>query len=147
MMKSLSILGATGSIGKNTLDIVRRNPDRFSVIALTAQNNVEALAAYAKEFRAETAVIGNEIHYQRLKELLAGTPTQVLAGTTGLVEAAAQASDIVMAAIVGAAGLAPTFAAVERGATVALANKECLVCAGRVNDGCGKKIRCDIIAC
>lgn len=128
--KHISILGATGSVGQSTLDLVRRNRSNFRVVALTAHSRVEELAEAAREFSAELAVIGDPSGYSQLKDLLAGTGTEVACGEAALIEAAERPSDIVMASIVGAAGLRPTMAAVRRGAIVALANKECLVCAG-----------------
>lgn len=128
--KSLTILGATGSIGQSTLDLVRRNGNKFNVVGLSAYNRVEELASAAIEFNANLAVIGDPKHYIRLKELLAGTQIRAAAGEEALIELASMPSDITMAAIVGAAGLRPTMAAIRRGTTVALANKECLVCAG-----------------
>lgn len=130
MIKSISILGGTGSVGASTIDLVRRNPDRFSVKALTANTNVEMLASLAQEFSAEIAVIGDATKYAALREALEGTETEVLSGEEGLIAAAEIECDLVMAAIVGAAGLRPTLAAVRKGRTIALANKECLVCAG-----------------
>ncbi|WP_417448965.1 1-deoxy-D-xylulose-5-phosphate reductoisomerase [Kordiimonas sp.] len=128
--KRLTVLGATGSIGQSTLDIVRRNPNKFDVIALTAYSRVEELAALAIEFAAELAVIGDATLLPDLKAALSGTGIESHAGEAGLIEAAERETDVVMAAIVGAAGLRPTMAAVRQGVTVALANKECLVCAG-----------------
>ncbi|GHF28494.1 1-deoxy-D-xylulose 5-phosphate reductoisomerase [Kordiimonas sediminis] len=128
--KTISILGATGSVGLSTIDLIRRNPDIFQVRVLTAQNKVEELAALAIEFQIDLAVIGNEDHYGRLKELLSGTSVKAAAGQQALIDAASVEADLVMAAIVGAAGLRPTLEAVRQGNTVALANKECLVCAG-----------------
>lgn len=128
--KSLTVLGATGSVGQSTLDLVRGAPKDFHVVALTAHSRVQELAAAAIEFNAELAVIGQADKYEELKSALAGTEIKAAAGSEALFEAAQMPSDIVMAAIVGAAGLRPTLAAVRRGATVALANKECLVCAG-----------------
>ncbi len=133
--KRLTILGATGSIGCSTLDLVREarkagGPDRFPIEALTAQSRVDDLIAQAREFRPALAVIGDESHYAALKAGLEGTGIEAAAGVSALCEAAARPSDWLMAAIVGAAGLAPTLEAVKRGAEVALANKECLVCAG-----------------
>ena len=130
--RSLSILGATGSIGKNTLDLVSRTPDAFEIIALTAQNRVAELAESAKRVGARLAVIGNERQYGELKSLLSGTGIKVAAGPTAVIAAAAEPADCVMAAIVGAAGLEPTFEAVRQGRRLALANKECLVSAGAV---------------
>ncbi|TNE65900.1 MAG: 1-deoxy-D-xylulose-5-phosphate reductoisomerase [Alphaproteobacteria bacterium] len=128
--KTISILGATGSVGQSTLDLVRRNAGNFRVVALTAYSKVQELAADARAFGAELAVIGDVRLLPALKEALEGSGIEAAAGPSGLIEAAGRDADIVMAAIVGAAGLEPTLAAVRRGATVALANKECLVCAG-----------------
>jgi 1-deoxy-D-xylulose-5-phosphate reductoisomerase len=128
--RSVTILGSTGSIGTNTLDLVARHPDQFVVDALTANANVEALAEQAVRFKARLAVVADPTRYGALKEALAGTGIEAAAGAEALVEAAARPTDWVMAAIVGAAGLEPTLAAARRGADVALANKECLVCAG-----------------
>jgi 1-deoxy-D-xylulose-5-phosphate reductoisomerase len=131
-VRTLSILGATGSIGKSTLDLVARNPDTFEVVALTAQSNVAALAQAAKDTRARLAVIGDAARYGELKEMLAGTDIKIAAGETAIVAAAAEPADCIMAAIVGAAGLEPTFEAARQGTRLALANKECLVSAGQV---------------
>lgn len=128
--RRLTILGATGSIGKSTLDLVTRNRDRYQVVALTANGNAEALAAQARDLGAELAVVADPAAYGRLKEALAGSGIEAAAGPEAVCEAAGRPADWVMAAIVGAAGLEPTLAAVAQGATVALANKECLVCAG-----------------
>jgi 1-deoxy-D-xylulose-5-phosphate reductoisomerase len=128
--RRISILGSTGSIGKSTIDLIERDPGAYEVVALTANGNAEALAEQAKALRARVAVVADPAAYGRLKEALAGTGIEAAAGPLAVVEAAAREADWVMAAIVGAAGLEPTLAAVERGATVALANKECLVCAG-----------------
>jgi len=130
--RTLTILGATGSIGKSTLDIVERNPDAFEIVALTAQSSVAALADAARRTRAHLAVIGDTSLYADLKAALAGTGVRVAAGPAAVVEAASEPADCVMAAIVGAAGLEPTFAAARQGRRLALANKECLVSAGEV---------------
>ena len=130
--KRVTILGATGSIGKSTLDLVARNPDAFEIVALTAQNSVADLAKQAIRSCARLAVIGNADHYEELKNLLSGTGIEAAAGPDAVVAAAAEPADCVMAAIVGAAGIAPTFAAARCGRRVALANKECLVSAGEV---------------
>jgi FlaA1/EpsC-like NDP-sugar epimerase len=103
--KSLTILGATGSIGKSTLDLVERNPDAFEVVALTAQSKVGELAKAARQTRARLAVIGEVERYGELKALLAGSGVMVAAGHAAIVAAAAEPADCVMAAIVGAAGL------------------------------------------
>ena len=128
--RSVSVLGATGSVGRSTLDLIGRTPERYRVEALTAHRDVEGLAQAALGHGARLAVIGDPAGYGRLKERLAGSGVEVAAGADGLIEAALRPAEWVMAAIVGAAGLAPTLAAVRRGATVALATKECLVCAG-----------------
>lgn len=128
----LTVLGATGSIGTNTLDLCGRHPDRFEVVALTAQCNAKRLAELAITHRARLAVIGDPAHYAELQELLAGTGIRAAAGEEAVVEAALEPADCVMAAIVGAAGLKPTFAAARQGCRVALANKECLVSAGDI---------------
>jgi 1-deoxy-D-xylulose-5-phosphate reductoisomerase len=128
--RKLAILGATGSIGKSTLDLVERNPDRFQVSAVTAGTDVKALAEIARRTAAPFAVVANEERLSELQQLLAGTDCRAAAGEAALVEAAAGDADLVIAAIVGCAGLGPTMAAVEAGRTVALANKEALVTAG-----------------
>ncbi len=129
-VKTLSILGATGSIGTNTLDVVARHPGSFDVVALTAQSNVEKLAELAKLHQARLAVIGDEKRLEDLKHRLVGTGIEAAAGKQAIVTAASEPVDCVMASIVGAAGLAPTFAAGAHAKRVALANKECLVTAG-----------------
>ena len=131
----LTVLGATGSIGVSTLDVVARHPDRFEVVALTGHNQVELLAAQCRQFRPACAVVGSATAAQRLAGLLreAGVRTEVLYGADALVEVAGlPAVDAVMAAIVGAAGLPPTLAAARAGKRVLLANKEALVMAGAV---------------
>lgn len=130
--RRVSVLGATGSIGCNTLDLVGRAPEAFRVVALTAQRNVSQLAQQARRLGAAFAVIGDPALYGELKAALAGSGVEAAAGPEALVEAAARPADWVMAGIVGAAGLAPTLAAIRRGGVVALANKECLVCAGEL---------------
>jgi 1-deoxy-D-xylulose-5-phosphate reductoisomerase len=132
--RSITVLGATGSIGLSTLDVIRRHPDRFSVYALTAGTRADELATLCREFRPAVAVMADAEAAERLKALLADMPeTRVLAGEAGLCEVAASAeSDTVMAAIVGAAGLAPTLAAVRAGKRVLLANKEALVMSGKL---------------
>ncbi|QGP78809.1 1-deoxy-D-xylulose-5-phosphate reductoisomerase [Sphingobium sp. CAP-1] len=129
-MKRVSIFGATGSVGLSTLDLVRRDPDAYRVVALTANSDVDSLAAQARESGAQVAVIGQARLYGALKEALAGSGVEAMAGEDALVEAAALDADWTMAAIVGCAGLRPTMAALRAGGTVALANKESLVSAG-----------------
>ena len=126
----ISILGATGSIGASTLDLIGREPDRFDLVAVTAHRNVEALIEIARRHRPSFAVIGDETLGGVLAEGLAGSGITCGAGPSAMMEAAAMPADLVMAAITGAAGLEPTVAAVRAGAAIALANKECLVCAG-----------------
>ena len=128
----LTVLGATGSIGRNTLDLVARNPGRFEIVAVTAQSNVAELAALARAHHAAIAVIGDASLLGDLRDALAGSGIRAMAGEDALVEAAMVPADCVMAAIVGAAGLKPTFAAAGQGRRIALANKECLVSAGEV---------------
>ncbi len=128
----LTILGATGSIGKSTLDLVARAPERFEIVALTAQSNARELALLARRHRAKLAVIGDDRQLAELRDALAGSGIEAAAGVDALVEAALRPADCVMAAIVGAAGLRPTFAAATQGGRIALANKECLVSAGHV---------------
>jgi 1-deoxy-D-xylulose-5-phosphate reductoisomerase len=128
--RSITILGATGSIGTSTLDLIKRHPHRYRVEAVTARRNVAALAKIAREVKARFAVVADPDAFGDLKRALAGSGTEVAAGKAALVDAAQRPADWVMAAISGAIGLGPTLAAIERGATVALANKECLVCAG-----------------
>jgi 1-deoxy-D-xylulose-5-phosphate reductoisomerase len=130
MTKRISILGATGSIGRSTLDLVERSPDRFEVLALTAGKNVGALADSARRTGAKLAVIADAALLQDLREALDGSGCRAAAGAQGLVEAASGDADFVMAGIVGCAGLVPTMAAIEAGKVVALANKEALVTAG-----------------
>jgi len=129
-VRHVSILGSTGSIGCNTIDLISRDPDAYVVEALTANVNVEILARQAKATNARLAVVADETCYSDLKDALAGTGTEAAAGESAVVDAAARPADWVMAGIVGAAGLLPTLTAVRRGAVIALANKECLVCAG-----------------
>ena len=131
-VRSVSVLGATGSIGQSTLDLIGRTPDDFEIVALTAQENVSGLADLARRHRAKLAVIGNDKLHGELAALLAGTGIRTEAGADAVIAAGAEAADCVMAAIVGAAGLAPTFAAARQGRRVALANKECLVSGGAV---------------
>ena len=130
MTRKIAILGATGSIGKSTVDLIERNRDRFDVTAVTAATNVEALADVARRTGARLAVVADESCYSNLVELLAGTDCRAAAGETALIEAAVGDSDLVIAAIVGCAGLRPAMAAVEAAKIVALANKEALVTAG-----------------
>ena len=138
MTRNIAILGATGSIGKSTLDLVERNRDRFAVIAVTAATNVEALADIVRRTGAKLAVVADENRYSDLAELLVGTNCQAAAGEEALIEAAAGEAELVIAAIVGCAGLRPVMGAVEAGKTVALANKEALITAGALMTGAAR---------
>jgi 1-deoxy-D-xylulose-5-phosphate reductoisomerase len=129
-MKRVSILGATGSIGRNTLDLIARRPADYRVVALTGGRNIAALAQAATSLGAEIAVTAHDDLLGDLRDALAGSGVAAAAGATALEEAAARPADWVMSAIVGAAGLRPGLAALEQGATLALANKESLVAAG-----------------
>jgi 1-deoxy-D-xylulose-5-phosphate reductoisomerase len=130
--KRITVLGATGSVGRNTLDLIGRNPGLFEIVALAANRNAEGLAELALRHGARLAVLADESGYGELKERLAGTGIEAAAGPDALMEAATRPADCVMAGIIGAAGLRPTLAAVAQGRRVALANKECLVCAGGI---------------
>ena len=131
-MRSITLLGSTGSIGCNTLDLVDRARDRFRVEVMTAGSNVDLLVEQALAFRPAVAVIADTKQYQTLKARLAGSGIEVAAGAQAVMEAAQRPSDLTMAGIVGAAGLPPTLAAIRRGTAVAFANKEVLVTAGTV---------------
>jgi 1-deoxy-D-xylulose-5-phosphate reductoisomerase len=130
--RGITILGSTGSVGQSTVDLIERDPARYRVEALVANSSVELLAEQARRLRARLAVVADPERYRALKEALAGTAVEVAAGPDAVVEAASRPAEWVMAAVVGFAGLAPTLVAARRGAMVALANKEALVCAGRL---------------
>jgi 1-deoxy-D-xylulose-5-phosphate reductoisomerase len=130
--RSVTILGSTGSVGCNTVDLLARQPEAFSVEALTANRNVALLAAQARALRPRMVAIADSNLYADLKEALAGLGIEVAAGHSAIIEAASRPAEWVMASIVGAAGLEPTMAAIRRGAIIGLANKECLVCAGEL---------------
>lgn len=129
-MRRVSIFGATGSIGQNTIDLIARAPDDYDVVALTGAGNIELLARDARRLNAKVAVTAHDHLLDDLRAALAGSGVVAAAGPAALTEAAARPADWVMSAIVGAAGLAPGLTALEQGATLALANKESLVCAG-----------------
>ena len=129
-VRRITILGATGSVGASTIDLIKREPKRFRVEALSARHNAAALAKAARDVGAQFAVVADPAAYKELKDAIAGSGITAAAGENALIEAAQRPADWVMAAISGSVGLKPTMAAIERGATVALANKECLVCAG-----------------
>ena len=128
--RTVTLLGATGSIGASTIDLLKRERKRFRVEAVSANTSAAALAALARELDARLAVVGSPAAYGDLKDALLGTGIEAAAGESGLIEAAERPAEWVIGAITGAAGLKPTLAAAERGAIVALANKETLVCAG-----------------
>jgi 1-deoxy-D-xylulose-5-phosphate reductoisomerase len=130
MSRSVTILGATGSVGRSTLDLIARQPDRFEVVALTAHRDVAGLAELARRHRPRLAVIGDADLHDALKAALAGTGIETGAGEGAVADAAASGAGWTMAAIVGTAGLKPVMRALEGGGTVALANKEALVSAG-----------------
>lgn len=129
-MRSISIFGATGSIGENTVDLIARAPGAYRVVALTGGRNVARLAAQARQLRAEIAVTAHDDCLPALREALAGSGVAVAAGAGAIADAADRPADWTMSAIVGAAGLVPSLRTVARGGTLALANKESLVCAG-----------------
>ncbi|MEO1106783.1 MAG: 1-deoxy-D-xylulose-5-phosphate reductoisomerase [Pseudomonadota bacterium] len=129
-MRKVSIFGATGSIGQNTIDLIARAPDHYDVVALTGGANIAQLASDARQLRADIAVTAYEDRLPDLRDALEGSGVEAAAGAQALTEAAMRPADWVMSAIVGAAGLAPGIEALKQGATLALANKETLVCAG-----------------
>ena len=138
-MRRVSIFGATGSIGQNTIDLIARAPDDYEVVALTGASNIAQLSADAKRLNAQIAITAREDLLDQLREALKGTGIAAAAGNTALVEAATRDVDWTMSAIVGAAGLAPGLTALQHGGTLALANKESLVCAGRLMLGTAKE--------
>ena len=145
-IEKLTILGSTGSIGTQTLDIVRRNPERFRITSLVAHSRWQELAEQAREFSAESVVIGDKNHYRALKEALADTDIEVMAGNEAIEEVArSYRSDTVVNALVGYAGLHPTYLAIESGKRIALANKETLVVGGDIIMAAAKRKGVDIL--
>ena len=144
-MKCVSVFGATGSIGRNTLDLIGRDPDAYRVRVLTGGRNVAQLAEDARRFGAELAVTAYESELPDLRDRLAGTGIETAAGANALLEAAARPADWIMSAIVGAAGLEPGLVALTHGTTVALANKESLVCAGPLFMGDARRHRTTVL--
>lgn len=130
MPKRITILGATGSIGTSTLDIIRENPNAYEIVGLTANDNAEALAALVKEFAPTYAALANDSKYGSFKEMVRQSNTQLTSGAQAVCDIAAMDCDWLMSAIVGVAGLAPTLSAIKAGHTIAFASKECLVSAG-----------------
>ena len=131
-MKNISILGATGSIGQNTLDLVLKERDKFNVVGLTGSDNIELLAESAIKLKADVVATANESKFHDLREILKKYQIEVCAGVTGVLEVASRQVDWVMSAIVGSAGLLPGLRALETGANLALANKESMVAAGPI---------------
>jgi 1-deoxy-D-xylulose-5-phosphate reductoisomerase len=129
-VRTVTVLGATGSIGDSTMDLLRGAPGRYRVEALTANSNVEGLTKLAREFDARFVAVADTARFGELKDALAGSGIECGVGESAIIEAASRPADWLMAAVSGAAGLKPALAAVDRGTTIALANKECLVCAG-----------------
>ena len=129
-VRSVTVLGATGSVGMSTVDLLKRGNGQYRVEAVTANTNAADLAKIARELKARLAVVADPSAYGELKAALAGSGIEAASGEAAVIEAAERPVDWLMAAVSGAVGLRPTLAAVKRGATVALANKECLVCAG-----------------
>ena len=131
-MKNISILGATGSIGRNTLDLIQRERDKLKVVGLTGANNIRLLAESAIKFNADIVATSNDNKFHDLKEMLSGHQVEVCAGINGVLEVASRQVDWVMSSIVGSAGLLPGLKALEAGANLALANKESMVAAGPI---------------
>ena len=145
-MKRIAILGSTGSIGTQTLDVVREHADEYEAYALTAGHNAELLIAQAREFHPEVVVIADESRYETVREALADLPIKVWAGAEAIGDAASLPDvDVVVTAMVGFAGLRPTVAAIEAGKTIALANKETLVVAGELITELAVKHRAPIL--
>jgi 1-deoxy-D-xylulose-5-phosphate reductoisomerase len=132
LVKNISILGATGSIGQNTLDLISSERDKFNVVGLTGENNIELLAESAIKFNADVVATANDRKFNDLKDMLSGHKIEVCAGINGLLEVASRQAEWVMSAIVGSAGLRPGLKALETGANLALANKESMVAAGPI---------------
>ncbi len=126
----VTVLGATGSIGQSVADLIARNPDRFEIVALVANSSADALAEMALRLKAKSAVLSDPSNYEDLKNRLLGSGIESASGDQAVLEAVDRDTDLVIGAIVGAAGLVPTMAAIKPGRRIALANKECLVCAG-----------------
>ncbi|MDE7465109.1 MAG: 1-deoxy-D-xylulose-5-phosphate reductoisomerase [Muribaculaceae bacterium] len=145
-MRQITILGSTGSIGSQTLDIIRENPDRFRASVLTAGSNWQLLGRQALEFRPDIVVIADENGYAPLKEMLKGEDISILCGSEAIAEVAAEGnSDIVLTALVGYSGLIPTLSAINAGKTIALANKETLVAGGSIVTEAARRMGVDIL--
>lgn len=144
-MRRVSVFGATGSIGQNTIDLIRRAPDDYDVVALTGASNIAQLIKDAKDLRADVAVTSDPARYVELRDGLAGTGIEAAAGPDSLIDAAARPADWIMSAIVGAAGLPPGLEALKHGTTLALANKESLVTAGPLLLGEAKRLGATVL--
>ena len=145
-MKTVSIFGSTGSIGKNTIEVIKNAPEDFKILALTARNDIETLIAQALQFQPSYVVIENEKLFPQLKSALQNLKNcQISCGQAAIVEVAKIKCDLFVSAIVGAAGMLPTLAAIEAGSDIALANKESLVCAGSFLNAAAKKSGAKII--
>ena len=132
-MKNIAILGSTGSIGTQALKVIEKNPDRFTVEVLTANNNTQLLIAQARQFRPNVVVIANEEKYDEVRDALASEPIKVYAGASAVAQVVSMGSvDLVLTAMVGYSGLLPTINAINAGKTIALANKETMVVAGEL---------------
>lgn len=145
-MKKIAILGSTGSIGTQTLEVIEQHPDLFELYAITGNNNIELLIEQARKFHPEVVCIANESYYHTLKEALKNLPLKVYAGADAIAQMVQMTPiDIVVTAMVGYAGLLPTIKAIEAGKTIALANKETLVVAGELICGLAEKYECAIL--
>ncbi|MBO8459539.1 MAG: 1-deoxy-D-xylulose-5-phosphate reductoisomerase [Bacteroidetes bacterium] len=145
-MKKIAILGSTGSIGTQTLEVIEQHPDLFELYAITGNNNIELLIEQARKFHPEVVCIANESYYHTLKEALKNLPLKVYAGADAIAQMVQMTPiDIVVTAMVGYAGLLPTIKAIEAGKTIALANKETLVVAGELICGLAEKYKCAIL--
>ena len=145
MQRKITILGSTGSIGVNTLDLVRSRSDEFNVVGLTAGENFDLLIKQANEFKPEIIAISNEKFYSDLISGLNDKNIKVTSGSKGILDVASYPSDLTVIAIVGYAGLKPTIESIRHGKTIALANKECLVVAGAYINDCLKKYKTNLI--
>ena len=145
MRKKIAILGSTGSIGKSTLDIIRRDKKNFETVFLSANNNYKKLIQQAKEFNAKNVLIKNEIFYEKIKKSLKNNNTKVYSGNISITDIISKKIDYTMAAIVGVAGLQPTIDAVKISKTVAIANKESIICGWEIISKMMKKYKTEIL--
>ncbi|MBO7315780.1 MAG: 1-deoxy-D-xylulose-5-phosphate reductoisomerase, partial [Paludibacteraceae bacterium] len=145
-MKKIAILGSTGSIGTQTLQVIKQNPNRFELYAITGNNNVDLLIEQAREFKPEVVCVANESLYRKVKDALEALPIKVFSGNSSIAEMVQmQPIDIVVTAMVGYSGLLPTIKAIEAGKTIALANKETLVVAGELICNLAQKYKTPIL--